>query len=244
MHNLFNAFAHRYDLHTPPDHYFHDHELVLELAGEYGAGACLLDVGCGTGIFVRKALAAGFAAKGLDISGAMIDAARTRVPHDVVRVQRMQDFDEDRQYELLVSLSWCVHYCSGEDELLDVLRRMYRALRPGGRILLQIAHAANLTTAWMEDVECGPDGMPGDVSLQFRFRRDPAGPQRLFADYVYTCLSRHEKFSETHVLEVADAFAMRRLVCEVGFSDVQIWNSCRRDVFAAGGSVFLTGLRS
>jgi SAM-dependent methyltransferase len=244
MHNLFNTFAHRYDLHTPPDHYCHDHELVLELAGKYGRGARVLDVGCGTGVLVWKALAAGFQAAGLDASESMIQAARTRVPHDAVRTQRMQALDEHGQYALVVSLSWCVHYCSGEEELRNVLCRMRDALHPGGRILLQVAHSVNLAPGWMEDRECGPDGMCGDVSLKFRFRHDDTAPARLLADYAYTCQSRNEAFSETHVLEVADVFAVRRLAGEAGFTEVEIWNSYQRDAFDTSGSAFLTGLRT
>ena len=36
MHRLFDDFAHRYDLHTPPGHYQHDHAFVLEQAAALG----------------------------------------------------------------------------------------------------------------------------------------------------------------------------------------------------------------
>ena len=72
MYLLFDALAHRYDLHTPPDHYRHDHAFVLEQAATLGSPCRLLDVGCGTGVLVEKARRAGVLAMGIDASPGMI----------------------------------------------------------------------------------------------------------------------------------------------------------------------------
>lgn len=244
MRNLFDTFAHRYDLHTPPWHYQHDHQLVLDLAAEQGQGCRVLDVGCGTGVLVEKARRAGFDAHGLDVSSGMIAVAQTRVPPDVAWVQRMQDIDEVDFYDLIVSMSWSIHYCAGEDELVNVLHRLRRALVPGGRVLLQVAHSPNLGDEWREDHEAGPDGEPRDVSLRFRFRRDEVVAGRLNADYVFACRSRREVFEESHVLEGADALQIAQLFRKAGFTEPVIWNSWRRDVALTNGSVFVTAVRS
>ncbi len=241
---LFSSFADRYDLHTPPEHYRHDHELVLELAAHYGLSARLLDIGCGTGVLVGKALQAGYSAVGLDISREMISVARKTVPYDAVRVQRMQNLDEHRKYDLVVSLSWCIHYCSNENEVLDVLRSIWCSLRSSGRMLLQIAHGPNLPTQWIEDLEAGPNGQSDDVSLRYRFRADAVVSGRTLADYEYSCKSTLETLSETHVLEVTNAVVVGGIASVAGFVDVEIWDSFKRDRFASNGSVFLTALKS
>jgi SAM-dependent methyltransferase len=244
MHLLFEAFAHRYDLHTPPGHYYHDHQLVLDLAAEQRPGCRVLDVGCGTGVLLEKIRRDGFDGYGLDVSRGMIAVARTRVPDDVVRIQRMQELDEIKRYDLIVSMSWTIHYCAGEQELVDVIGRIGRALMPGGRVLLQVAHAPNLHGEWMEDRETGPDGEHQGVSLRFRFRPDEAVAGRLFADYAFTCESRREVLEESHVLECANALLIAGLFQRSGFTNTVIWNSWRRDTALTSGSVFVTAIRS
>lgn len=241
--SLFSSFAHRYDVHTPPDHYQNDHQLVLDIAKEIGTNARILDVGCGTGVLVRKARQAGYEATGLDISEEMISIARESLTRDVVRTQRMQDIDECSEYDLVVSLSWCLHYCADEEEIFRVLCAMWRSLRPSGRLLLQVAHGANLPSSLMEDKELGPDGLIDDVSLKYRFRSDACDKRRIYADYEYSCTSRGEAFAETHILQVTDAFELQDLATRAGFVTLEIWNSYKRDSLTTSGSVFLTGLK-
>ncbi|SFU25882.1 class I SAM-dependent DNA methyltransferase [Paraburkholderia aspalathi] len=243
MHNLFHAFAERYDLHTPPDHYFRDQQLVLDLLREHGDGARLLDVGCGTGVLIEKALKCGLSAVGFDASEEMVQVARRKVGVDAAWVGRMQDLQAAERYDLVASLSWCIHYCADETEMADVLRRIKKALVPGGRIVLQVAHSPNLNSEWMQDWECGPTGIEDDVSLRFRFRRDATIDSLLHADYAYACSSNGEAFAETHDLRVTDVTVLRQLLIDESFDRVEIWDSWRRDAFSRGGNVFVTGVR-
>jgi len=241
MHKLFDAFAHRYDLHTPPDHYQHDHQLVLELARERGPACRVLDIGCGTGVLVQKALEAGFDAYGLDASDAMVAAARQRVPLERVRAQRMQNLDDLDRYDLIVSTSWSIHYCADEADLFDILRRIRRALVQRGTVLLQVAHRPNLREEWCEDLEAGPGGVPEDVSLRFRFRRDEAVPDGLLADYAYRCKSNGEALQETHILRVVDATSVARLARDAGFLNVQTWGAKRLESLGSRGTGWVIG---
>jgi len=242
MHRLFDSYGHRYDLHTPPNHYQHDHQLVIDLARERGLPCRLLDIGCGTGVLVEKARAAHIEAFGLDAAEAMIVAARKRVPENTVRVQRMQDLDEQSRYDLVVSLSWSIHYCADAAELSDILGRIRAALVPGGALLLQVAHGPNLGGEWGEDLETGPSGISDDIALRYRFRAD-ISTKRVHADYAYSCASLGESLEETHTLEVADAIIVANLIEVSGFRAVEIWDSWRRDAFSQSSMALIWGVR-
>ena len=152
---LFGRLADRFDWHTSPHHYQHDHAFVLERLGE---SRRVLDVGCGTGVFLERAVMAGFDAIGIDAAPEMVAIAAGRVGAERVHVERMQDIDETSAYDGVVSLSWSFNYVQSLAEAHDVLERLFRALRPKGHLILQIAHAPNAVGALGEDRESGPDG--------------------------------------------------------------------------------------
>ena len=92
MSRLFDAYAHRYDLHTPPDHYRHDYDAVISLATRLAERPTLFDLGCGTGAFLERAMKAGVDARGVDSSPGMIAVAQERLGRDRVELGLMQDF--------------------------------------------------------------------------------------------------------------------------------------------------------
>ncbi len=62
-------------------------------AADLGAARRVLDVGCGSGTLLDAAVAAGAAAVGVDISSAMVEAARRRVPTATVVTADAQTVD-------------------------------------------------------------------------------------------------------------------------------------------------------
>jgi SAM-dependent methyltransferase len=241
MHQLFGTYADRYDLHTPPDHYRHDHQWVIDFAHQRGPSCKLLDVGCGTGVLVAKARHAGIAATGIDASEQMIRVSERRLGPGAATVRRMQDLDEGPRYDVIVSLSWSINYCESEEVLVDVLRRIYCALSAGGFVLLQVAHAAHVGGDVFEDREPGPYGEADDVTFLYRFQAMDGPDHQLRAEYVYACKSTSELLYEQHFLKMADAHAVADCARRVGFRGVELYDSWRRDPFQQSASPFIAG---
>ena len=237
---LFGRFADRFDWHTPPHHYQDDHAFVLERLGQRGR---VLDVGCGTGVFLRKALAAGFDAVGIDAAPEMVSIAARRVGGERVRVERMQQLQERNAYDGVVALSWSFNYVSSFAEAHDLLVRLYRALRPGGHLILQTAHAPNAPSVVGEDREPGPDNREDDVVFLYRFSTTPERPDVLQALYVYGCKSRNELFCEEHRLGAADVNEVAALASSVGFHSIELLDSWRGEPFSNAVSAFLLARR-
>jgi SAM-dependent methyltransferase len=226
MYRLFREFAHRYDLHTPPGHYKHDHAFVIAEALRVAPHNCrLLDVGCGTGVFLEAALATGIDAYGLDAAPEMIDAAAQRVGADRVRVQRMQDIDDVETYDVICSLSWTIHYVESRDELEDVIARCRRALRPGGLLILQVANDEAMTGTVNVDVEPGPAGEPDDTFFIHRFRPLHNVDRRVIADYVFASRTTDDLLIEQHTLRFARLSDVSDAMEAGGFGAVTVVNS-------------------
>ncbi len=237
---LFGRLAHRFDWHTPPHHYQHDHAFALERLGKPGR---LLDVGCGTGVFLQRAVAAGFDAVGIDAAPEMVAIAAERVGKERVRVQRMQDICERDVYDGVVSLSWSFNYVQTFSEAHDVLERLFRTLRPGGTLILQIAHAANATGSLGEDRELGPMGEKDDIVFLYRFTPAAERPDVLQAQYVYGCKSMKELHYEVHRLGAADANAVAALAKRIGFEETELLESWRGQPFQSSVNAFLLARR-
>jgi SAM-dependent methyltransferase len=223
MYRLYHEFAHRYDVHTPPGHYKHDHAFVIEQALRIAPEGCrLLDVGCGTGVFLEAAIAAGINGHGIDSASEMIEVASKRLGADRVRIQRMQEISDVSAYNVVCALSWTIHYCETEAELDDVIRRCRDALLPGGLLILQVANDEVMTGAVNVDRESSPSGEPDDTFFIHRFRPLHDPEHRVYADYVYANRSYRELLFEQHELRFADPSIVADAMRRVGLHQVRV----------------------
>jgi SAM-dependent methyltransferase len=238
---LFDAYAHRYDVHTPAHHYADDHRWILGLVDAHGAGARVLDVGCGTGLLIERLARGGHDVYGIDASPGMVRVAGSRVEPTRLRCLRMQELDDREAYDVLTATSWSFHYVADIAEASMVLARMWRALRPGGLLVLQLAHAPHATGVLRCDHEVGPTGVTDDVMMLYRFRA--GGDAEVIADYVYACLSEDELAAETHTLRVADMRMVAGLCEGAGFRDVRVRESWDDEVFRSSVCPWLIARR-
>lgn len=96
--------------------------------------ATVLDIGCGTGRPVCSALAAaGHSAIGIDISGAMIDAARHNVPAARFEKADIKTFTpgEGNKYDA-ITVYFSLIASVTQQEIKDVFAKIHSWLKPGG----------------------------------------------------------------------------------------------------------------
>ena len=235
MHRLYHEFAHRYDLHTPPGHYKHDHAFVIAEALRVAPEGCrLLDVGCGTGVFLEAALAAGIDGYGIDSAPEMVTVARQRLGSERVRVQRMQELTGAHAYHVVCAISWTIHYCQTKAELEDVVHRCHEALVPGGTLILQVADDDHLSGAVNIDREPSSSGEPDDTLFIHRIAPLKDAEHRVLADYVYVSREHRELLSERHELRFGNPSVVSDALRHNGFRDVRVVSLTPATPFVVG----------
>lgn len=106
----------------------------------------VLDAGMGGGRLVEELAARGWTVTGTDVSEAMVELARRRVPqlHESLRVAPIEALPfEDGSFDAVTAL--------GVVEFADVrraLRELSRVLRPGGLAVVSWPNFGGLYTAW------------------------------------------------------------------------------------------------
>jgi ubiquinone/menaquinone biosynthesis C-methylase UbiE len=96
-----------------------------------GPGDHLLEIGCGGGLLLREALAAGARATGVDHSGDMVLLARERAPGAEVVLAEAEALPFPDQTFSAIAMSVVFIFF---DDPLTVLRECLRVLCPGGRL--------------------------------------------------------------------------------------------------------------
>ncbi len=120
----------RYDDHRGRSYHRHISDHVMSVLPK---GGLLLDVGCGTGLFVERYIEEGGRAVGLDISPGMVRHGRRRCPESgfCVGTAEVLPF-HDRTFDALASLLAFSYVPDPE----AMLAESYRVLKPGGRIAI------------------------------------------------------------------------------------------------------------
>lgn len=100
-----------------------------------GAGMRVLEVGCGSGVFLRAAADRGAAVAGLDASAALIDLARARVPEADLQVGDLQVLPyENDAFDVVAGFNAFFF----ADDMVAALREAGRVAKPGSPVVIQV----------------------------------------------------------------------------------------------------------
>lgn len=100
-------------------------------------GASLLDIGCGPGLYTKRFADKGLRVTGMDFSERSISYARENdKKSDYVFMDYLQ-MDYENAFDM-ITLIYCDYGALIPDERDELLRRIYRALKPGGRFLFDV----------------------------------------------------------------------------------------------------------
>lgn len=133
----YDAFAPVYELHRdghdPSGYHDFVDEQEADLVRRYGEGRDVLEVGCGTGLVLRRIAAFARAARGVDLSPGMLARARAR-GLDVGEAPATALPFPDASFDVVCSFKVLPHV----PEVEGALAEMLRVTRPGGHVVAEL----------------------------------------------------------------------------------------------------------
>lgn len=116
-----------------------DHLRFVSSSVPSPAGTRLLDIGCGSGLFVRLAAAAGFDAFGLETSHEAVAAARRMGVSGVIEGTEESLIESGETYDLITLFHTLEHI----PEPFRYLRRIQKLLKKPGLLVVQVPNRAS-----------------------------------------------------------------------------------------------------
>lgn len=166
----YDAFAASYEDHRDGRSRYHDllDTLEVELALPYVSAREVLEVGCGTGLVLRKLAEHAAHAVGVDLSPGMLARARAR-GLDVHEGSATALPFPDASFDAAVSFKTLPHV----PDLPRALSEMARVVRPGGVLIAELYNprsVRHLAKRWLPAGRVGA-GTERDVYVRFDDRR-------------------------------------------------------------------------
>jgi SAM-dependent methyltransferase len=201
-------------------------EVITRLL-ELRAGMRVLDVPCGDGRIAGRLARGGCEVVGIDYTPRFIELARERHPRATFLLGDMRELDYDAEFDAVVN--WFTSFGYFDSDTNDaVLVAFARALRPGGRLIVELHNPAHLARIL---------ALTGGRSASIAERDGDLMADRFSID-AETGRSRTERFvvRDGHVrrleftLEQVPAEQLTERLRSAGFDDVQL--------FGARGSAF------
>ena len=134
---------------------------ILRILGENGIpDGLVVDLGCGSGLWARELLRAGYRVLGIDISEAMVEIAREKVPGAEFRVGSLFEASIP-PCDAVTAVGEVLNYLfdreNEERGLERVFGRAYEALRPGGVFVFDVLGPGQVSGGRVRGFATGPD---------------------------------------------------------------------------------------
>ncbi|MDE1874413.1 MAG: class I SAM-dependent methyltransferase [Candidatus Micrarchaeota archaeon] len=125
-----------------------DKALIVKFAESFTRNAKVLDVGCGSGKVAALLSNYGLRVIGIDISKNMLKLAKENSPKSRFYLMNMKDMNfPTKSFDGVISLYAIIHLPRRYH--YEVLKRMYKFLKPGGKLLISVGRSDS--KEWFEE---------------------------------------------------------------------------------------------
>ncbi len=194
-------------------------------------GARVADLGCGTGRLTLALAAAGHTVTGVDPARASLDLARAKPGADAVRwVEGTSRLLDDGAYDVVVMTSHVVQFVVTDEEWVEVLGDLHRALVPGGRVFFDTRNPADRAWEhWNPDESRNRVDLPDGTSVGVLDDiTDVVGDTMIEGTTYYRFADGIELTSRARMRWRSEAL-LRQTLADAGFAVEQIYGGWARE---------------
>ena len=193
-----------------------------------GTGGAVLEPMCGSGRFLIPFLERGIDIDGVDASPSMLQACHTHCEkkelHPKLYHQFLQDLELPRQYGYIFIPAGSFGLLTRPEDAREGLRRLYRHLLPGGKLMLEIETTFTQLEApgeWHEWRHTRPDGAELVFSALPTYTRKTQIQHGIHRYQLFMNGQLIESDVEHFLLRLYEPDKLRGLLEDTGFTDIR-----------------------
>jgi SAM-dependent methyltransferase len=199
---------------------------------EIKPGASILDLCCGVGRHSLELARRGFQVTGVDRTAAYLQVARDKAAADKLDLELLQadmrQFVRPAAFDAAINLFTSFGYFEDPDEDRQVIDNLYKSLRPGGKLVLELMGKEVLARIFLpRDWRELPDG-----SLMLEERRVNRSWTWMDARWILIREGQRIEYNISH--RIYDGAGLTALLRDAGFESVSVYGDF-------GGNPYDTG---
>ena len=227
MSPVFDAYAAYYDLLYRDKDYAGEATFVCDLLHQYGiTSGSLLELGCGTGKHAEYLARLGYGIHGVDMSTAMIESARSRIPIELkeqlsFEVGDVRSVRVDCKFDAVISLFHVASYQTGNRDISAMFATAAEHLNPGGLFIFDFWYGPAVLT---DRPAVRVKRMASDLFDVLRVAEPIMQPNNNIVEVNYIVLvfnhsdQRVKRINETHRMRYFFSPELRFLLEHTGFN--------------------------
>jgi SAM-dependent methyltransferase len=205
-------------------------ELALELKG----GARILDLCCGQGRHSVLFAQHGFQVTGLDLNPVYLDLTRRSARAAKVSVETieadMRQIPFQDHFDAIVNMYSSFGYLESEADDLGVLESATKAIRPGGRLMLDMLNREWAITNYIQnDWHCGGDG-----TFYLEHRELDLASSHMHVTFTIIAPGGQRRNSVGHHIRLYTLTEISRLLGQVGLHMTGVFGGYDAEPYAIG----------
>lgn len=182
----------------------------------------VLELACGTGSLSKELIKDPVDLTCLDLSVDMLAIAESKLRSKGVKFinQDMTRLNLAREYDSILCICDSLNYISNEDDLENFFRSVYDHLRPGGLLIFDINSPYKLRN------ELGNNSFVYEKDNIFytweNYYDEEEDLVEFYLNFFIEENGVYTRFSEDHVEKVHEPLALKSLMEEIGYKDIEI----------------------